>query len=196
MRRLLFWLEVTKPTNSVPSMTVKISVARGCVWGGFWPFGAKSMRTKEMPRVLSPAIWATVTWVTLDPTLFIVLPGLSSHLKKKSFALASFGSRLHVGACGEGFGHFGAKSMRTKEMPRVLSPAIWATVTWVTLDPTLFIVLPGLSSPLKKKSFALASFGSLQTCPLTNTAKSVVTINYIQVYAYYVWNLQERILYS
>jgi hypothetical protein len=40
----------------------------------------------------------------------------------------------------------------------------------VTVDPSGFEVSLGVFSPEKKKSFAVASFGSLQNFPLTNTA--------------------------
>ncbi|RWR75980.1 LOW QUALITY PROTEIN: transducin/WD-like repeat-protein [Cinnamomum micranthum f. kanehirae] len=67
------------------------------------------------------------------------------------------------------------RGKRTKEIPRVLSPGIWFTRALVTLNPTLFMVLLGLSKPDKKKSFAVTSSTALQMNPFTNTAKS----NYI-----------------
>ena len=85
-------MEVTKPTRSVPSRTVKISVARGCVWGGLMPCGAKSMRTREMPRVLSPGIWATLTGVAWDPTGLFTAAATFNPLQKKSLASTSLGS--------------------------------------------------------------------------------------------------------
>ncbi|KAF5444012.1 hypothetical protein F2P56_036519 [Juglans regia] len=91
-RRLPSPLDVTNPTYRVPSKTMRNSVARGWVWGGFKPYEAKSMRAKDMPRVLSPARLSTFTAVTLDPRGFEVSLGLFSPEKKKSLAEASFGS--------------------------------------------------------------------------------------------------------
>ena len=92
VKSLLSGFDVTKPTKRVPSWTNRISVARGWVWGGFWPYGAKSMRAKDTPRVFSPAIWATFTCVTLEPMGLDVSLGMLSPEKKKSFGVASFGS--------------------------------------------------------------------------------------------------------
>lgn len=64
----------------------------------------------------------------------------------------------------------GAKSMRASEIPKVFSPGSCETVTGVTLDPTGFDVFPSMSSPLKKKSLASTSVGSLQENPFTSTA--------------------------
>ena len=72
--------------------------------------------------------------------------------------------------CG-GFRPYGAKSMRANDMPRVLRPRILSTFTRLTLNPSLFSVFPGLSSPEKKKSSAVVSFGSLQNFPLTKTTQ-------------------------
>jgi hypothetical protein len=41
VKRRLSGLDVTKPTYRVPFTTTRISVARGWVWGGFTPYGAK-----------------------------------------------------------------------------------------------------------------------------------------------------------
>lgn len=57
-------------------------------------------------------------------------------------------------------------------MPRVLSPASWFTFTGVTLDPTLFDVLPGISRPERKKSSAVTCIGGLQAKPFTRTVRS------------------------
>ena len=89
----LFGLDVTNPTKRVPSMTTKSSVPRGWVWGGFRPYGAKSMRAKDMPRVLRPGNLSTFTRLTLDPSLFAaVFPGILSPEKKKSLAVTVAGS--------------------------------------------------------------------------------------------------------
>ncbi|KAK9201168.1 hypothetical protein WN944_016369 [Citrus x changshan-huyou] len=53
-----------------------------------------------------------------------------------------------------------AMSTRNADMPRVLSPGICSTFASVSSTPSQFAVLPGLSSPEKKKSSALASLGS------------------------------------
>ncbi|KAK1280989.1 hypothetical protein QJS04_geneDACA023025 [Acorus gramineus] len=50
--------------------------------------------------------------------------------------------------------------MRTREMPRVFRPPIWFTLTVVTFDPILWLVLPGLFRPEKKKSLASTFMGS------------------------------------
>ena len=55
-------------------------------------------------------------------------------------------------------------------MPKVLRPSILSTLRRVTFDPSEFEVSLGVSSPEKKKSLAVASLGSLQNFPLTNTA--------------------------
>ena len=39
--RLPSWFEDTNPTSRVPTRRVKISVARGCVWGALMPWGTK-----------------------------------------------------------------------------------------------------------------------------------------------------------
>jgi len=54
-------------------------------------------------------------------------------------------------------------------MPSELRPNISLTVTAVTFDPSGFEVSPD-PNPEKKKSSALASFGSWQSFPFTNTA--------------------------
>jgi len=69
---------------------------------------------------------------------------------------------------------YGAKSKRAKDTPSVLRPNIFSTVKRVTFDPSGFAVLLGMFSPEKKKSLALASFGSLQNFPFTNTAQTRV----------------------
>jgi hypothetical protein len=69
-----------------------------------------------------------------------------------------------------GFRPYGAKSMRANDMPKVLRPSILSTLRRVTFDPSGFEVSLGVSSPEKKKSLAVASLGSLQNFPLTNTA--------------------------
>ena len=84
----LFGLDVTNPTKRVPSMTTKSSELWGWVWGGFRPYGAKSMRAKDMPRVLRPGNLLTFTRLTLDPSLFAaVFPRILSLEKKKSLAV-------------------------------------------------------------------------------------------------------------
>ena len=89
----LFGLDVTNPTKRVPSMTTKSSVPRGWMWGGFRPYGAKSRRAKDTPRVLRPGNLSTFTRLTLDPSLFAaVFPGILSPGKKKSFAVTYAGS--------------------------------------------------------------------------------------------------------
>ncbi|KAF4384446.1 hypothetical protein F8388_012718 [Cannabis sativa] len=60
--------------------------------------------------------------------------------------------------------------MRANVIPRVFNPGIKSTFTCVTLDPTGLCVSLGTLSPEKKKSSALASLGSLQNFPFTNTA--------------------------
>ena len=92
VKRRFSGLDVTKPTKRVPSKTTRISVPRGWVWGGFSPYGAKSIRTRDMPRVLRPGNVSTFTVVTLDPTLLSVFPGMFNPSKKKSSSLTSFGS--------------------------------------------------------------------------------------------------------
>ena len=82
----LFGLDMKNPTKKVPLMTTKSSMPQGWVWGGFRPYGAKSRRAKDMPRVLRPANLLTLTRVTFDPTLFPVFQGILSSEKKKSFA--------------------------------------------------------------------------------------------------------------
>jgi hypothetical protein len=62
------------------------------MWGGFRPYGAKSMRAKDMPNVLRPNILLTSKRVTFDPGGFTVLLGVFSPWKKKSLAMTSFGS--------------------------------------------------------------------------------------------------------
>ena len=57
-------------------------------------------------------------------------------------------------------------------MPRVLSPGICSTFASVSSTPSRFAVFPGLPSPEKKKSSALASLGSLQNFPFTNTTRT------------------------
>ena len=69
----LFGLDVTNPTKRVPSMTTKSSVLQGWVWGGFRPYGAKSMQAKDMPRVLRHGNLSTFTRLTLDPSLFAAM---------------------------------------------------------------------------------------------------------------------------
>ena len=84
----LFGLDMTNPTKRVPSMTTKRSVPRGWVWGGFSPYGAKSMRAKNIPRVLRPGNLLTFTRLTLDPSLFAtVFLGILISEKKKSLAV-------------------------------------------------------------------------------------------------------------
>ncbi len=86
------WLLVlTNPTNKEPSTTNKISVARGCVWGGTRPPWAKSRRAMEMPRVLRPGNWAANAGVTELPAAFLVLPGMAKPWKTKSFAVTAAG---------------------------------------------------------------------------------------------------------
>ena len=46
------------------------------MWGGFCPYGAKSIRARDMPRVLRPGNVSTFTLVTFDPTLLYVFPGM------------------------------------------------------------------------------------------------------------------------
>lgn len=49
---LLSGFDVTKPTWMVHSKTARILEARGCMWGGTTPSGAKSIWANEMPSVL------------------------------------------------------------------------------------------------------------------------------------------------
>jgi hypothetical protein len=69
-----------------------------------------------------------------------------------------------------GFRPYGAKSMRAKDMPKVLRPSILSTFRRVTVDPSGFDVSLGMFSPEKKKSLAETSLGSLQNFPFTNIA--------------------------
>ncbi|KAF4373329.1 hypothetical protein F8388_026160 [Cannabis sativa] len=78
------WFDETKPTYSVPSATKRISEARG-------PYGAKSIRARDTPSVLSPGRLSTKTAVTLEPTALSVLPGMLIPEKKKSSAFTSSG---------------------------------------------------------------------------------------------------------
>ena len=55
VKRQLFMLDVTKPKKRLPSKTSRISVSHGWVWGGFSPYSAKSIRARDMPRVLRPS---------------------------------------------------------------------------------------------------------------------------------------------
>ena len=81
-------LVVMKPTKRVPSMSTKISVARGWVWGGLRPRGAaKSSRTMEIPKVLRPGSCITLAWVTLNPNWLLVSPALSKPFNTKSSAV-------------------------------------------------------------------------------------------------------------
>jgi hypothetical protein len=73
-----------------------------------------------------------------------------------------------------GFTLYGAKSKRAKDMPSVLRPGFWSTFNRVTFDPSGFEVLLRMFSPLKEKSLALTSFGSLQNFPFTNTTQNKV----------------------
>ncbi|KAK7845195.1 40s ribosomal protein s20-2 [Quercus suber] len=58
------------------------------MWGGFRPYGAKSRRANDMPRVLRPGNLSTFTRLTLDPSLLVaVFPGILSLGKKKSLAI-------------------------------------------------------------------------------------------------------------
>uniref|UniRef100_A0A803N5C1 Uncharacterized protein n=1 Tax=Chenopodium quinoa TaxID=63459 RepID=A0A803N5C1_CHEQI len=59
-----------------------------CV-GARRPYGAKSSLASDMPRVLSPGSCAAATGVTAEPSLLLVLPGLSSPLVKKSSAVTA-----------------------------------------------------------------------------------------------------------
>ena len=89
----LFGLDVTNPTKRVPSTTTKSSVPHGWMWGRFKPYGAKSRRAKDMPRVLRPDNLSTFTRLTLDPSLLAaVFPGILSPEKKKSLAMTIAGS--------------------------------------------------------------------------------------------------------
>ncbi|PKA64062.1 hypothetical protein AXF42_Ash005074 [Apostasia shenzhenica] len=63
--------------------------------------------------------------------------------------------------------------MRTREMPRVLSPGICTTFAGVTFEPSWFAVSPGLPRPAKKKSSSVTSPGFLHTKPFTKTARTV-----------------------
>ena len=93
VKSLLVGLDVTNPTKRVPSITTNSSVPRGWVWGGFRPYGAKSMRAKDMPRVFRPGNLLMSTRLTLDPSLFAdVFPGILSPEKKKSLAMTVAGS--------------------------------------------------------------------------------------------------------
>ena len=62
----------------------------------------------------------------------------------------------------------GAKSTRFIAAPRVLSPGNERTFAAVTLEPKLFVVLPSLVSPSKKKSFAPTFEAGLQGKPFTD----------------------------
>jgi hypothetical protein len=53
----------------------------------------------------------------------------------------------------------------------VFNPNISLTATGVTFEPSEFDVFPSFTE--KKKSSAVASFGSLQNFPFTNTAKQI-----------------------
>ena len=89
----LGWMWQIQLIKRVPSMTTKSSVPRGWVWGGFRPYGAKSMWAKDMPRVLRPENLSTFTRLTLDPSLFaVLLLGILSLGKKKSLAMKVAGS--------------------------------------------------------------------------------------------------------
>jgi hypothetical protein len=57
--------------------------------------------------------------------------------------------------------------MRAKDKPQVFDQHLR-----VTFDPTRFLVFLGMLSP-EKKSFAVASFGSLRDIPFTNAVKNV-----------------------
>ena len=59
--------------------------------GGSKPYGAKSRRAKDMPRVFKPGSISTFTRVTLNPTLFAVFAGILSPEKKKSSAVTASG---------------------------------------------------------------------------------------------------------
>ncbi|GER49655.1 adenine deaminase 1 [Striga asiatica] len=85
-------LDDMKPAYNVPSSTSKISEACGCTCGGFVPPGPKSMRTMEIPSVLSPGSSSTKTRVTLDPNGLAMFPGLLRPEKKKSSEVTVFGS--------------------------------------------------------------------------------------------------------
>jgi hypothetical protein len=69
-----------------------------------------------------------------------------------------------------GFRPYGAKSMRAKDMPKVLRPSILSILRRVTVNPSGFDVSLGMFSPDKKKSLAETSLESLQNFPFTNTA--------------------------
>jgi hypothetical protein len=62
------------------------------MWGGFRPYGAKSIRAKDTPNVLRPGILSTFTRVTFDPSTSDVFLGMFSPERKKSLAVTSFGS--------------------------------------------------------------------------------------------------------
>ncbi|KAF4384449.1 hypothetical protein F8388_012726 [Cannabis sativa] len=63
----------------------------------------------------------------------------------------------------------GAKSIRARDIPSVLSPGRLSTNTAVTLEPTALSVFPGMLIPEKKKSSAFTISGFLQNLPFTNT---------------------------
>jgi hypothetical protein len=65
-----------------------------------------------------------------------------------------------------GFRPYGAKLMRAKDMPTILS-----ILRRVTVDPSGFDVSLGMFSPEKKKSLAETSLESLQNFPFTNIAR-------------------------
>ncbi|PON61020.1 hypothetical protein TorRG33x02_181750 [Trema orientale] len=65
-------------------MTTPVSDARGCVWGGIKPPGAKSALIMESPRVFSPGNDWTSAKAKRTPVPIFTLPSLISPSKKKS----------------------------------------------------------------------------------------------------------------
>lgn len=65
---------------------------RGWMWGGLRPFGAKSIRAMDIPRVFSPGKFVALTSVTLDPTLLAMFPAMCNRWSKEPPGVAPIGS--------------------------------------------------------------------------------------------------------
>ena len=66
------------------------------MWGGFRPYGAKSMRAKDTPNVLRLDILSTFTRVTFNPSTSDVFLRMFSPERKKLMVVTSFGSLQNI----------------------------------------------------------------------------------------------------